>query len=122
MILRLPVCRAMAILVAATALLLAIDASARPSGPAGGAAQRIGCATDPLGAAGGWNVIVHGDLEQQRTDSEGRVAVGGNATLGSYGVASSLPVDPDRVDLVVGGDLAATDVGVNREASRTAAR
>ena len=60
-----------------------------------------------------WTLVIHGDLVQSNTDSEGRVAVGGDATLTSFGVASRLPVDADRVDLAVGGDLNATNVGVN---------
>lgn len=73
----------------------------------------VECIDEPIGTAYEWTVIVHGDMIQSNTDSEGRIAVGGNATLTNFGVASHLPVDGSRVDLAVGGDLKATNVGVS---------
>lgn len=61
-----------------------------------------------FGSAGEYNVFVFGNLSLSNTDAEGRVAVGGNATLSNYGVgASILPLPPSGSDasLVVNGDL-----------------
>lgn len=61
-----------------------------------------------FGSAGEYNVFVFGNLSLSNTDAEGRVAVGGNATLSNYGVgASILPLPPSGLDasLVVNGDL-----------------
>lgn len=69
-------------------------------------AAQVDCVDDPLGPiTDGWVLAIHGDLAQQNTDSEGRIAVGGDATLSSFGVGSALPRDPARVDLAVGGTL-----------------
>jgi choice-of-anchor A domain-containing protein len=88
-------------------LLLAIGVSA----PAG--AMAADCADNPLGDLDEWNIVVRGDLQQSNTDSEGRVAAGRDVVLSNYGVASALPTDGSRVDLVAGRDLTGTNVGVN---------
>ncbi len=41
-----------------------------------------------FGLANDYNVFVFGDLNLSNTDAEGRVAVGGNATLSNYGVGA----------------------------------
>ena len=69
---------------------------------------------DPLGPVPDWNIVVMGDLDLMNTDSEGRIVVGRDATLQSFGVASKYPVDPNRIDLAVGRDLTATNTGVNQ--------
>lgn len=53
------------------------------------------------------NVFVFGDMSESNVDSEGRVAVGGNATLTNYGVGSAFQSNPSSAGdtLVVGGDL-----------------
>lgn len=58
-----------------------------------------------LGIAQNYNVFVFGDMNQS-SDSEGRVAVGGNATLTNFGIADRL-TNSNGTDtrLVVGGDL-----------------
>ena len=38
------------------------------------------------------------------TESDGRMVVGGTATLENFGVATKLPVDRTRIDLATGGD------------------
>src|ERR1041384_7871243 len=76
-------------------------------------AADVGCMTQPLGPIDTWSIVVNGDLTQSNTDAEGRVAAGGNVTLSSYGVASALPADASRVDLVAGGNLGGSNVGVN---------
>jgi hypothetical protein len=59
-----------------------------------------------LGIANDFNVFVLGDARQSSTDVEGRMAVGGNATLSNFGVSSKLsPSNGSRDDLVVGGSL-----------------
>jgi choice-of-anchor A domain-containing protein/uncharacterized repeat protein (TIGR01451 family) len=82
---------------------------------AGGArGADVTCMDQPLGPIDTWSIVVQGDLRQENTDAEGRVAAGGDVTLANYGVASKLPVDGARVDLVAGGDLTGSNVGVNR--------
>lgn len=56
-----------------------------------------------LGAAEGYNAFVFGDFEST-SDCEGRLAVGGNASLDGYSVGEA--VDSGTIDtLVVGGNL-----------------
>lgn len=58
-----------------------------------------------IGAAADFNVFVFGDMNQS-SDSEGRVAVGGNATFTNFGIADRLGSDAGTLPrLVVGGDL-----------------
>ena len=58
-----------------------------------------------LGPAVDFNVFVFGDDTQQNTDSEGRIAVGGNANFGpsGYTVASSVSASTDN--MIVGGNF-----------------
>ena len=61
-----------------------------------------------FGSAGEYNVFVFVNLSLSNTDAEGRVAVGGNATLSNYGVGASilpLPSSGSDASLVVNGDL-----------------
>ena len=52
-----------------------------------------------FGLANDYNVFVFGNMSLSNTDAEGRVAVGGNATLSNYGVgASILPLPPANTD------------------------
>ncbi len=59
-----------------------------------------------LGVAGDYNVFTFGDFSGS-SDSEGRIAVGGNATIQNFSIGNSLgaasPSDP--YTLVVGGNL-----------------
>lgn len=58
-----------------------------------------------LGMASDYNVFVFGDMNQS-SDSEGRVAVGGNATLTNFGIADRLANSNGAKDsLIVGGNL-----------------
>jgi choice-of-anchor A domain-containing protein len=58
-----------------------------------------------LGLASDYNVFVFGDMNQ-RSDAEGRVAVGGNATFTNYGIGDRLQnSNGSDTRLVVGGDL-----------------
>ena len=53
-----------------------------------------------FGLANDYNVFVLGDMTMSNTDAEGRVAVGGNATLSNYGVGAGItPLPPSGVDL-----------------------
>jgi choice-of-anchor A domain-containing protein len=56
-----------------------------------------------LGPAADFNVFVFNDNTQSGSDAEGAVAVGGDALLGSFTIASSL--SPTTTNLVVGGNL-----------------
>jgi len=68
------------------------------------------CPTPSLGAAADFNVFMLGDLNQSGSDTEGRMAVGGNVSLSSYSVGDKL--DPklysDADILIAGGDLTFT--------------
>lgn len=48
-----------------------------------------------FGLANDYNVFVFGNLSLSNTDAEGRVAVGGNATLSNYGIGAGIvPLPP----------------------------
>jgi choice-of-anchor A domain-containing protein len=70
---------------------------------------------EPLGAATAFNIVTLGDQTASNTAVEGRLAVGGNATLTNYGIGSALPAGQEAQDtLVVGGDLHYTNGTVQR--------
>lgn len=59
-----------------------------------------------FGLANEYNVFVFGNMTLSNTDAEGRVAVGGAATLSNYGVGAGItPLPPANTDpsFVVGG-------------------
>ena len=58
-----------------------------------------------LGVAGDYNVFMFGNVSQQGTDSQGGVAVGGNASYEHMSIGSHLIESLPNGDLVVGGDL-----------------
>ncbi len=60
-----------------------------------------------LGAAKGYNLFVIQDLIQPSSDTEGKVAVGRDASLGGYSVGDKLPANSGDV-LVVGRNLTYT--------------
>ena len=66
------------------------------------------CVPDVLGVGEeAVNLLVFGNAEASGCDTEGRMWVGGNATLSGYGVGAQLAeCDSDTPVLVVGGDLA----------------
>ena len=55
--------------------------------------------------ANDFNVYTLNDHKQSNVDSEGRVAVGGNATYSNYGIGSHLTTSLTRPDLIVGGQM-----------------
>ena len=65
-------------------------------------------ATTVFSVASPYNVYVLGNMQESNVDSEGRVAVGGNASLTNYGVGSKFSTSPGSAgdSLVVGGNLA----------------
>jgi choice-of-anchor A domain-containing protein len=73
-------------------------------------AQRQACGG--LGDASDFVAFAHGDFTAANTQIAGRVAAGGNVSLASYALGSALPHDPARVDLIVGGNLTATNGSV----------
>ena len=95
------------------------------STPSAVAQPDVGCANfDALRPAGGFAEFIHHNASRV-SDSEGRVAIGGEATLGSssagvgFSIGSGQPVDsvgiplppdPNRHDLIVGGALDAFTV------------
>ena len=98
------------------ALASALAVSALADRPAR-TAQEEECIENPLGPMDQFTLIIHGDLIQDEdggTDSEGRIAVGGDARLRNFGVATRWPEEPTRVDLAVGGDVTATNVNAAR--------
>ena len=56
-----------------------------------------------LGPAKDFNIFVLGDIEQPSADTQGKMAVAGNATLGCYSVADQLPASDGTVDVLVVG-------------------
>ncbi len=66
-----------------------------------------------LGVAAGYNAFVFGNFTESNTDSAGALAVGGNATLSSYTVATN---GSTGTNLVVGGTLTNTGGTVNGDA------
>jgi len=61
--------------------------------------------------AADFNLFVLGDMTVRSNDTEGRVAVGGNASLDGYSVGAVIP--GNQTNLVVGGSLFATNGSVN---------
>lgn len=59
-----------------------------------------------LGIASDYNIFVLGDVNQSNTDSEGKVAIGGNVTLSDFYAGMNLPQDGNNGDvLIVGKNL-----------------
>jgi choice-of-anchor A domain-containing protein len=59
-----------------------------------------------LGDAAAFNALFFGDMNAFTSDAEGRVAVGGNASLYAYGIGDRLEnSNGTRDDLIVGNDL-----------------
>jgi choice-of-anchor A domain-containing protein len=70
--------------------------------------------TSDLGAADYYNIYVIGnDTYTGGGDSQGAVAVGGNATFTQYSIADNLPSKSNQPNLVVGGTLNAIGATVN---------
>jgi choice-of-anchor A domain-containing protein len=68
---------------------------------------------DAVAAALGFNLFVLGDLTQSGSDTEGRIAVGGDARLDGYSVGTALPPSGgSRDDLVVGETVVFTNGAV----------
>lgn len=65
-----------------------------------------------LGVAKGFNVFVLENMTQPSADTQGKVAVGGNATLSNYSVGDLLPPNSGDV-LIVGGSLVYTSGSIN---------
>ncbi|MEB3177963.1 MAG: choice-of-anchor A family protein [Nostocaceae cyanobacterium] len=67
-----------------------------------------------LGPAADFNLFVLGDLTQSDTSVQGRVAVGGNATLSNYSAGNALTSSPNNGGtLVVGNNLSFLNGSVN---------
>lgn len=69
-------------------------------------------AAGPLGIAGDYNEFVFGNSNRQWVDTHGKVAVGGNLQLNGVAIASQMPTG-SGVNLVVGGNLTATNGTIN---------
>ncbi|WP_127529920.1 DUF7507 domain-containing protein [Paenibacillus kobensis] len=65
--------------------------------------MKVAC--ENLGIANDFNVFVFEDHIQSFVDSEGRVAVGGNAVYRNYGIGNKLTLSTTRNDLIVGGSM-----------------
>jgi len=63
------------------------------------------CIAHPLGVANDFDVFISGDIDQKYTETEGRLAGGGDVRLESYGVGAALPPGFVGDSLIVGGDL-----------------
>jgi choice-of-anchor A domain-containing protein len=70
-----------------------------------GACHSLQASALPLGAATGYNVFLFSNFNESGTDSQGRVAVGGNFTSSGFTVASNRTGDgAGTYGLVVGGN------------------
>ena len=70
-----------------------------------------------FGLANNYNVFVSGNMSLSNTDAEGRVAVGGSATLSNYGIGAGIvPLPPANTDpsFVVDGNINVTG-GLKRQ-------
>lgn len=76
------------------------------------AAASLQAVTVNLSEAQGYNLVTWGDATLKNSDTEGRVAAGGNASFGSYSIGTSTSAgDPTRAQLTVGGNLDASGGG-----------
>jgi choice-of-anchor A domain-containing protein len=68
-----------------------------------------------LGTAGDYNAFIFGDFTSRYSDTEGRLAAGGNVSLKGYGVGNKLATDKSGTTntLVVGGNLTFINGQVN---------
>jgi choice-of-anchor A domain-containing protein len=64
-----------------------------------------------LGVANDFNVFVFGDVKQNNTDAEGRVAIGGNAILTDYYAGMNLPNTATPADALMVGQRLSFDRG-----------
>jgi choice-of-anchor A domain-containing protein len=72
-----------------------------------------GCEGGPLGVASPFNLFVLGDVHHANTDTEGRVAAGGNAYFDHYSIGEKVyPEISCPYSLVVGGNLEFTNGNV----------
>ena len=62
-------------------------------------------ADDALGVSKDYNLFVLEDFVSTSSDVQGAFAAGGNVTIDSYGVASTIDTPADTPTLIVGGDL-----------------
>ncbi|HRE83881.1 MAG TPA: VPDSG-CTERM sorting domain-containing protein [Opitutaceae bacterium] len=84
-------------------LLLLAAASVAPAGSIG------------LSEAGGFNLLVWGNATLLNSDTEGSVAVGGNASFNSYSIGTQSPAANSSTGVfVVGGNLTANNGQVSR--------
>jgi choice-of-anchor A domain-containing protein len=97
---------ALALTLCATAL----AAGGGATSPTGALAQAGDCGG--LGVASDFVAFSLGGFQATNTQIAGRVAAGGDVSLSNYGLGSALPLDPGRVDLIVGGDLTAANGSV----------
>ncbi len=66
----------------------------------------VGNSIVDLGAATGFNLFVFENINQPSSDTEGKIAVGGNAFFSNYSVGDKLPLSNGTVDvLIIGGNL-----------------
>ncbi|MFB7354446.1 choice-of-anchor A family protein [Streptomyces gardneri] len=109
---------------AAVAAVLAVTGTALAWAPAASAAPATSCATNPLGTAGLYAEFVEKDSTRY-SDSEGAVAVGGDAYFGDAKVGQGFSIGhkltgadlaklPGGHSLVVGGTLHANQVVINK--------
>lgn len=66
-----------------------------------------------LGPANGYNAFIFGDDTETNTDSEGAIAVGGNANFTNYSIGSKLTSDYNGYGLVAGNNLSFGNGQVN---------
>ena len=82
-------------LVGLSALLAAVVLLSTPGSSARTARQAPpACMENPLGPLPGYSAITRGDFNQQNTEADGRLVIGGNCDMTNVGVATKLVTDP----------------------------
>ncbi len=66
--------------------------------------DQVNNSTFDLGVAADYNLFVIEDVDQPSSDTQGKVAVGGDANFANYSIGDQLPMNSGDV-LIVGGDL-----------------
>lgn len=61
--------------------------------------------SDALGVAGNFNLFVLEDLMMSNTDTEGRMAVGGDIDISKFGIGDKVSSSSSRFDLIAGSNV-----------------
>ena len=93
------------LVLAVTVAMSAITAIRLPVTAVNAASSTSSCAAQPLGPATRYNIFTLGDFTSGNSDTQGRLAAGGNVALTNYSIGASLPSTTTGDTLVIGGTL-----------------